>query len=64
MLELFQTTQISFHRAAVDLSEADVREALLDYTDKYCCYGTESLEKMKITNITTYFALHVSVPCN
>lgn len=45
----------------MDLSEADVREALLEHTDKYCCYGSDSLEKMKITNIITYHALHVSL---
>ena len=43
-----------------DISEAESREALLEFVNTKTCWGKGAAEKMDITNIAPCNALHVS----
>ena len=43
-----------------DISEAESREALLEFVNTKTCWGKGAVEKMDMTNIAPCNALHVS----
>ncbi|XP_070559165.1 protein SSUH2 homolog [Ptychodera flava] len=49
---------VEVHTSAANITEDEARDALIQYVDQFCCYGSQAAKKMTIESISPSSALH------